>query len=88
MSTPSTGLVVSKNRANLTPFKTTPTKNAAPFTESPGNWQHPRIKEITHRQNRSVFTSDNMKTAIYNVAALIMISFSQKIVDDFGPRSL
>lgn len=88
MSGSSTAIAVSKNRSNVTPFKTTPSKNFAPAAESPGNWQHPRIKEITRRQNRTVFTSDNVKTVIYNITALIIISFIQKINDDFGPRLL
>lgn len=84
----STPISVSKNRSHLTPFKTTPSKSITPVAESPGNWQHPRIKEITRRQNRTVFTSDNVKTIIYNITALIIISFIQKINEDFGPRLL
>lgn len=88
MSGSSTAVAVNKHRANLTPSKTTPSKQIAPVVESPGNWQHPRIKEITRRQNRTVFTSDNVKTIIYNITALVITSFIQKIIDDFGPRLL
>lgn len=87
MSGSSTVVAVNKHRANLTPSKTTPSKQIA-VVESPGNWQHPRIKEITRRQNRTVFTSDNVKTIIYNMTALVITSFIQKIIDDFGPRPL
>lgn len=88
MSGSSTAIALSRNRSHLTPYKKTPSKNIAPAAESPGNWQHPRIKEITRRQNRTVFTGDNVKTIIYNITALIIISFIQKINDDFGPRIL
>lgn len=81
-------LAVSKHRANVTPFKTTPSKNVPPATESPGNWQHPRIDEITRRQSATVFTSDHVKTIIYNVAALFVVGFVQRINDDFGPKLL
>lgn len=90
MSGSSTSLAVSKHRSNsqLTPFKTTPSKNIPAVTDSPGNWQHPRIDEITRRQNATVFTSDNVRTVIYNITALVIISFVQKVNADFGPRFL
>lgn len=88
MSGSSTAIAVSKHRSNLTPFKTTPSKFTPPAAESPGNWQHPRIDEITRRQNATVFTGDNVKTIIYNVAALFIIGFIHRINTDFGPRLL
>lgn len=84
MSGSSTALALNKQR---TPLKQISGSNT-PVTESPGSWQHPRIDEITRRQNATVFTSDNVKTIVYNVGALVIISFIQRINTDFGPKSL
>lgn len=84
MSGTSTALALNKQR---TPIKQISGINT-PVTESPGSWQHPRIDEITRRQNATVFTSDNVKTIVYNVGALVIISFIQRINMDFGPKSL
>ncbi|KAF3770685.1 hypothetical protein M406DRAFT_33644 [Cryphonectria parasitica EP155] len=86
MSGSSTALAVSKPRFNVTPSKTTPSKAIPPATESPGNWQHPRIDEITRRQSATLFTSDNVKTVIYNVTALFVVGFVHRIHDDFSSR--
>ncbi|PSR80586.1 nuclear pore complex component-domain-containing protein [Coniella lustricola] len=72
----------------VTPYKTPSAKSMPQTIESPGNWQHPRIEEITRRQNATVFTSDNVKTIVYNIAALFVVRFLQRINDDFGPRTL
>lgn len=84
MSGSSSALALSKQR---TPLKTL-SGNNTPVTESPGNWQHPRIDEITRRQNATVFTSDNVKTIVYNVGALVILGFIQRINADFGPKAL
>ncbi|CAN8095850.1 unnamed protein product [Discula destructiva] len=84
MSASSTALALSKQR---TPIRSTPANNT-PVTESPGNWQHPRIDEITRRQNATVFASDNVKTILYNFAALFILALIQRVNADFGPKAL
>lgn len=51
----------------------TPVKKTAAVTESPGNWKHPGLAEITKRQNATVFSESNVKTIVYNVIALAII---------------
>ncbi|OAA64428.1 nuclear pore complex protein [Niveomyces insectorum RCEF 264] len=51
--------------ATTTP-KTTTTPTRAADTDSPGNWQHPRLDEITRRRAASVFGESNLKTVVYN----------------------
>ncbi|CAK7263238.1 hypothetical protein SEPCBS119000_000395 [Sporothrix epigloea] len=54
----------------------TPVK-AAPATpdisDSPGNWRHPRMEEITRRRATTVFTEANLKTLVYNALALAVV---------------
>ncbi|CAK7566071.1 MAG: hypothetical protein SEPTF4163_004004 [Sporothrix epigloea] len=55
---------------------TTPVKAASAtpdITDSPGNWRHPRIEEITRRRATTVFTEANLKTFVYNALALAMV---------------
>lgn len=85
----STALTSSKQQTAVTPYKQiSGVKATTPATESPGNWQHPRIDEITRRQSATVFTSDNVKTIVYNVTALFVVRLVQRINDDFGPSLL
>lgn len=84
MSGSSTALALNKQR---TPVKSTPASNA-PATESPGVWQHPRIDEITRRQNATVFTGDNVKTIVYNIAMLGVLFVLHKLNSNFGPKVL
>lgn len=72
--------------ALATPSKATPAP--APVADSPGNWQHPRIKEITRRQQASVFSSDNVKTIVYNLAAIIIIHVIRLAAAEYGPTPL
>ncbi|KAI1357779.1 nuclear pore complex component-domain-containing protein [Xylaria arbuscula] len=62
-----------------TPTKTptrTPTKApATPVTESPGTWRHPRIEEITRRQEASNFSEKNVKRIAINICLLIALVF-------------
>ncbi len=51
----------------------TPVKKTPVVSESPGNWRHPRLTEITRRQNASVFSEAGLKTIIYNVLALAVV---------------
>ncbi|KAG5926017.1 hypothetical protein E4U42_003728 [Claviceps africana] len=50
----------------------TPTK-AAPAVDSPGTWRHPRLNEITRRQNATAFTEKNVRQIAYNVFALLVL---------------
>lgn len=77
---------VSRNSAGalLTPNKTIPPQ----VTESPGNWQHPRMKEITHRQNATVFTAQNVRAIVYNLAAILIIHLMRISNAEFGPTQL
>ncbi|KAH8771975.1 nuclear pore complex component-domain-containing protein [Diaporthe sp. PMI_573] len=80
-------LALNKTRsygALATPTKATP----APLADSPGNWQHPRIKEITRRQQATTFGSDNVKTIIYNLAAVIIIHLIRLAAAEYGPSPL
>lgn len=80
----STALALNKTRsyrALSTPSKATP----APVADSPGNWQHPRIKEITRRQQATVFGSDNVKTIVYNLAAIFIIHVIRLTAAKYGP---
>lgn len=62
-----------------TPTKTptrTPTKApTTPVTESPGTWRHPRIEEITRRQEASTFSEKNVKRIVINIGLLIALFF-------------
>ncbi|KAI1332148.1 NPCC-domain-containing protein [Xylariaceae sp. FL0255] len=68
----------------------TPIKSpATPVQDSPGNWRHPRLREITRRQEASTFTEKNFKRIAINIVLLIAIvivhSFVRKAVTP--PRS-
>ncbi|CAK7222832.1 hypothetical protein SCUCBS95973_004970 [Sporothrix curviconia] len=57
--------------ATTTPVKAAP---ATPnITDSPGNWRHPRMDEITRRRAATVFTEANLKTFVYNAVALAAV---------------
>ncbi|KAI0525411.1 nuclear pore complex component-domain-containing protein [Xylaria bambusicola] len=61
-----------------TPTKKTPTRtptkpSATPVTDSPGTWRHPRIEEITRRQEASAFTEKNVRRILINVSLLIFL---------------
>lgn len=69
----------------------TPNKTVAPqpqHTESPGNWQHPRMEEITYRQNATVFSAQNFRTIVYNLAAILIIHLFRLVNADYGPPQL
>ncbi|KAK4467044.1 nuclear pore complex component-domain-containing protein [Cladorrhinum samala] len=42
----------------------------ASVKESPGNWKHPKLQEITRRQNRTTFSEKNVLQIAYNVAIM------------------
>lgn len=43
---------------------------APPAAESPGNWTHPRLKEIARRRNATTFTDKNVRRIVQNAAAI------------------
>ncbi|KAK3374038.1 nuclear pore complex component-domain-containing protein [Lasiosphaeria ovina] len=53
----------------------TPVKQTPPpaVTESPGNWKHPRLTEITLRQSRTVFSEKNLRQIVYNALGLALV---------------
>ncbi|KAI8947253.1 nuclear pore complex component-domain-containing protein [Xylaria longipes] len=64
----------------------TPTKlPATPATESPGTWRHPRLREITKRQEASTFTSKNIRRIGINAAVLVFWFFLLPYVEKFLP---
>lgn len=82
-----TALALSKTRSSgalTTPSKATP----SPVADSPGNWQHPRMKEITRRQQATTFGSDNVKTILYNIAAVMVIHLIRLAAAGYGPTPL
>lgn len=88
MST-TTPLSLSKVSRNSAGALLTPNKTIAPqVAESPGNWQHPRMKEITHRQNATVFTAQNVRTIVYNLASILIIHLMRMVNAEFGPPQL
>ncbi|KAM0813507.1 putative Nuclear pore complex component [Seiridium cardinale] len=64
----------------------TPTKAApSPAPESPGNWRHPRLQEITRRQNASTFSDKNVRKIAWNVAAITLVTALISIVYKYTP---
>lgn len=61
-------LVTTSKSTSSKPAPETPT-----LTDSPGNWRHPRMDEITRRRAATVFTETNLKTFVYNVLALVAV---------------
>lgn len=57
----------------VTPKKPTPA--TPPVTDSPGTWLHPRLEEITRRQEATTFTDGNVKRIAVNVVVLIALIF-------------
>ncbi|KJZ74208.1 hypothetical protein HIM_06439 [Hirsutella minnesotensis 3608] len=55
-----------------TPARPSPAE-ASPVTDSPGTWRHPRLNEITRRQNATTFSEKNVRRIAYNVVALLAI---------------
>ncbi|KAI0122894.1 nuclear pore complex component-domain-containing protein [Xylariales sp. AK1849] len=52
----------------------TPTRVTAPAAQdSPGTWRHPRLAEITRRQNATTFSERNVKKIAWNIAAIVAI---------------
>ncbi|KAL2106951.1 hypothetical protein VUR80DRAFT_5913 [Thermomyces stellatus] len=54
-----------------------------PVTESPGNWTHPRLKEITRRRNATTFTDKNVRRIVQNTAAIAVLYSLRYAVSSF-----
>ena len=61
---------IATRSTSKSPSFSTPLKKSAQVVDSPGNWRHPRLEEITRRQNATVFNERNIRTIVYNVGAL------------------
>ncbi|KAK0739777.1 nuclear pore complex component-domain-containing protein [Apiosordaria backusii] len=74
-----------------TPVKSTPIKqitSPSPFQESPGNWKHPRLAEITARQDRTTFSQKNVIQIVYNVVAIAGVQVLRRFVLPYSPIKL
>lgn len=74
--------------ATVAAKQTTPVKRAPVATESPGNWKHPRLAEITRRQGRTVFSEKNIKTIVYNFGALTLLWVVRLVLKQNVPPGL
>lgn len=50
----------------------TPKSSPSVDTQSPGKWQHPRLREIVRRQNATTFDNRNIQRILVNGGALIV----------------
>jgi nucleoporin POM34 len=81
---------MASNAIAVTPIKTTPAKSTPAKdsglreTDSPGNWQHPRLKEINRRKARQTFDERNVRTIAQNVAALLVLLALQSCLGSYG----
>ena len=64
---------IATRSTSKSPAFSTPLKKSTQIVDSPGNWKHPRLSEITRRQNATVFNENNIRAIIYNVGALAVI---------------
>jgi len=69
-------------RSIMTPVKQTP----PPVRESPGNWKHPRLAEITRRQSKTSFNEKNIMQIVYNVVAFAGVALLRKVLLPFWPK--
>ncbi|KAL2197619.1 nuclear pore complex component-domain-containing protein [Corynascus similis CBS 632.67] len=71
----------------LAQVQSTPAKQTTPAgaAESPGNWKHPRLTEITRRQSKNVFSEKNIRQVVYNAIALLGVGVLRQGVLPFVP---
>lgn len=81
-------MATSSALATVVAGQTTPVKRSPIATESPGNWKHPRLAEITRRRGKTVFTEKNVKTIVYNIGALVLIWVLRLLVKPNVPPGL
>lgn len=78
---------VAVSQAKSTPVQQVTTPSPA-VKESPGNWKHPRLPEITRRQSKNAFSEKNVRQIIYNVAALVGVAVLRQAVLPYVPSQL
>ncbi|KAK4189655.1 nuclear pore complex component-domain-containing protein [Podospora australis] len=65
-------------------IKSTPVKQvnspSEAVTDSPGNWKHPRLAEITARRNRTTFSQKNVLQIAYNIGAMVVVKVVRNYV--------
>ena len=78
--------------SSLAQVRSTPIKqittSAGAVKESPGNWKHPRLSEISRRQNRTTFSENHIRQIVYNVAALAGVGVLREVVLPLVPAQL
>jgi len=74
-------------KAASTPVKQI-TSAAGPVKESPGNWKHPRLAEITRRQSRNIFGEKNVRQIVCNVAAIVLLEIFRVFASPSIPPQL
>ncbi|KAK4149447.1 nuclear pore complex component-domain-containing protein [Chaetomidium leptoderma] len=57
-------------------------------TESPGNWKHPRLAEITRRRSQNIFSEKHIRQIVYNAAALVSVGLLRQVVLPLVPSVL
>ncbi|KXJ93264.1 nuclear pore complex component-domain-containing protein [Microdochium bolleyi] len=66
----------------------TPVKAAAAApTESPGTWRHPRMDEITRRQEQSNFSEKNVRSITINICVLVALFASSTLLHKLFPSA-
>lgn len=60
----------------------------ASVKESPGNWKHPKLQEITRRQNKTTFSEKNVLQIAYNVAIMAGLHLLRQWVLPLTPLKL
>ncbi|KAI1497559.1 nuclear pore complex component-domain-containing protein [Biscogniauxia marginata] len=64
----------------------TPTKPAAAAVpESPGTWRHPRLEEISRRQESSSFTERNAKRVVVNLTVFLSLIIFHTVLSNILP---
>ncbi|KAJ2891909.1 hypothetical protein MKZ38_010554 [Zalerion maritima] len=84
MSTPTK---VSVMRPSANPSSTPVSKKGTSQTESPGNWRHPRLAEISRRKVTSTFSEKNIRRIAYNTAVLLMLWGTSLLLQQYTPVS-
>ncbi|KAK3308600.1 nuclear pore complex component-domain-containing protein [Chaetomium strumarium] len=78
---------MSSSAMSVAQAQSTPVRQiAAPSSsvqDSPGNWKHPRLTEITRRRNLSTFGEKNIRQIVYNAMALFAIGLLRQMFPYF-----
>ncbi|KAH7033416.1 nuclear pore complex component-domain-containing protein [Microdochium trichocladiopsis] len=72
----------------LTKTVSTPVKAAAAApTESPGKWRHPRLDEITRRQEQTSFSEKNVRSITINLGVLVALFATNTLLHKLFPST-